>query len=159
SSYGPAIRQIADRLADTWRGRDSIELYEEMMAFTLQVLTQTLFSVRSDEEVRVSEAVRIIHRWSIRQLHRVIPTPRWWPLWFQPGARRARQTLHTLVGEWIARRRAMTTGPDDLLGVLLTATDADGRAMGDTALRDELVTLVLDGQESPAAALTWAGWL
>jgi cytochrome P450 len=161
-SYAPMIRQIADGLSDAWNGRDSVELYEEMMGFTLRILSRTLFSTQGDEEVnRISEAVRIYHRWSIDQLNRVIPTPRWWPLWFQPDVRRALGTLHTLVGDWIARRRAMTQQPDDLLGMLLAATDTegDGRGMSDRSLRDELVTLLLGGQESTAAALTWAGWL
>ena len=43
-----------------------------------------------------------------------------------------------------------------LLEELITATDEQGQGMGDEALRDELMTLLIAGQETAAIALTWA---
>ena len=64
----------------------------------------------------------------------------------------------------IAKRRdAAARGDDngelDLLDRLLRATDdedADGSGMSDQALRDELMTLMVAGQETSAILLSWA---
>ena len=49
--------------------------------------------------------------------------------------------------------------PQDLLGALLSSVDDDGRGMADTALRDELMTLLVAGQETSAILLGWAAAL
>lgn len=43
-----------------------------------------------------------------------------------------------------------------LLDNLLAAVDDDGRGMSDRALRDELMTLLIAGQETSAIVLAWA---
>jgi cytochrome P450 family 135 len=58
----------------------------------------------------------------------------------------------------IARRR---TAPDlaereDILSLLLQARDDQGAPLTDRELRDELVTLLVAGHETTAAALSWA---
>jgi cytochrome P450 len=45
--------------------------------------------------------------------------------------------------------------PRDLLDALLSAADAAGAGMADAALRDELMTLLVAGQETSAIALAW----
>ncbi|KAL6746717.1 cytochrome P450 [Haematococcus lacustris] len=49
--------------------------------------------------------------------------------------------------------------PQDLLQSLLMAADEDGSGMSDTALRDELMTLLVAGQETSAILLAWAAAL
>ncbi|HEU4702171.1 MAG TPA: cytochrome P450 [Conexibacter sp.] len=44
----------------------------------------------------------------------------------------------------------------DALSLLLRARDADGRGLSDAELRDELLTLMVAGNETAAAALAWA---
>jgi cytochrome P450 len=45
---------------------------------------------------------------------------------------------------------------DDVLALLMSARDEDGRALDDEALRDELVTILTAGHETTANALAWA---
>jgi cytochrome P450 family 135 len=45
---------------------------------------------------------------------------------------------------------------EDILSLLLQTRDEDGRPMGDDQLRDELMTLLVAGHETTAAALAWA---
>jgi cytochrome P450 len=57
----------------------------------------------------------------------------------------------------IAARRANGDGShDDVLALLMSARDEDGRALDDEALRDELVTVLTAGHETTANALAWA---
>ena len=69
--------------------------------------------------------------------------------------RRAMRRLDRILLDLIAERR--TASPrEDVLGMLLAATDADGDALSDRHVRDELVTLLLAGHETTATALAWA---
>lgn len=45
--------------------------------------------------------------------------------------------------------------PGDLLEALLLATDDDGCVMEDQSLRDELMTLLVAGQETSAILMGW----
>jgi cytochrome P450 family 135 len=58
----------------------------------------------------------------------------------------------------IARRREAADLGDrtDILSLLLQARDEDGAALTDAELRDELMTLLVAGHETTAAALSWA---
>ena len=71
---------------------------------------------------------------------------------------RRRAAVDELVYRQIRERRAdpRASERDDVLSVLLGATDEDGRALDDETLRDELMTLLLAGHETTATALAWA---
>jgi cytochrome P450 len=60
------------------------------------------------------------------------------------------------IGSEIRRRRAArAVSRDDVLAMLLTATDEEGRGLDDASLVDEMKTLLFAGQDATADALTW----
>jgi len=61
--------------------------------------------------------------------------------------------LYELIAE--RRRQPGLDERDDILSMLLTARDEDGKAMTDVEIRDELVTLIVAGHETTATALAW----
>jgi cytochrome P450 len=62
-----------------------------------------------------------------------------------------------LLAEIASRREAADLGDrEDILSLLLRARDEDGAALSDRELRDELMTLLVAGHETTAAALSWA---
>ena len=67
------------------------------------------------------------------------------------------EPLDNSLYELIAERRAEEGlgERDDILSMLLTATDEDGRPMTDVEIRDELITLIVAGHETTATALAW----
>ncbi|HRI06325.1 MAG TPA: cytochrome P450 [Nannocystaceae bacterium] len=80
--------------------------------------------------------------------------PRWLPI---PGAdrfERARRRIDALILRLIAARRAAPGSGEDLLGMLLAATDETG-VMSDRQLRDEVVITYIAGFETTAWALAW----
>lgn len=97
----------------------------------------------------------------------ILPTATWAPSRTNLRLRATRRRLDVIASDLIAQRRARGRlssgdthdgshdGPnggshgDDLLGLLL---DSD---LGDGEIRDELVTMVIAGHETVAAALTW----
>jgi cytochrome P450 len=75
-----------------------------------------------------------------------------------PGAPGAVRTLEEVVGGTVARRRARPAPdePRDMLDLLLAARDADGRALSEEEIADEVATFLLAGHETTANALIWA---
>jgi cytochrome P450 len=66
--------------------------------------------------------------------------------------------MDTHIRRVIQNRRAAHHEGQDMLTLLLTATDEAGHPLTDTEIRDELVTFLLASHETTANALTWT-WL
>ncbi len=79
----------------------------------------------------------------------VLPGARWAPTPTNLRLRATRRRLDSITADVVAQRRARARGGDDLLGLLL---DSD---LTDAQIRAELVTMVIAGHETVAAALTW----
>lgn len=85
------------------------------------------------------------------RLVRRMPLP--WPL---HRIRGVMTTFDDVVTEMIEQRELEGVGRHhDLLDLLLTVTDDDGRPMDRALVRDELVTMMLAGHETTANALAW----
>lgn len=69
---------------------------------------------------------------------------------------RAQRELAALLRQEIAAHRIRDTPGDDVLALLLAARDEDGEPLTDDALRDQLVTLLVAGNETTSASLAWA---
>ncbi|NEP10777.1 MAG: cytochrome P450 [Symploca sp. SIO2C1] len=61
-----------------------------------------------------------------------------------------------LYAEISDRRTQYDPGLTDILTLLLSARDEDGKGMNDQQLHDELITLLLAGHETTATAISWA---
>ncbi|MFD7288883.1 cytochrome P450 [Streptomyces sp. NPDC059863] len=69
----------------------------------------------------------------------------------------AADALHATIDRIVAERRADPGGRQDLLALLLALRDpATGRAMDDSWIRDQAVTMLNAGVETTATTLTWA---
>ncbi|MEN8705693.1 MAG: cytochrome P450 [Nocardioides marinisabuli] len=83
----------------------------------------------------------------------ILPTAPWLPTRTNVRLRATRRRLDSITGEIIAERRGRRSPRgdhgDDLLGLLLDS------GLDDTAVRDELVTMVIAGHETVAGALSW----
>ena len=66
----------------------------------------------------------------------------------------AERTDALLYAEIAARRAELNPDRRDVLSLLLQASDAEGQALSDLDLRDELMTLLVAGHETTATALT-----
>jgi len=74
-------------------------------------------------------------------------------------ARRFRQLTH-LVNDMMQRRRAENRWPDDLLSMVMRATDKrSGDAMPEKLQIDEILTLIIAGHETTASVLNWTWYL
>jgi cytochrome P450 len=150
---------LTESRIESWADGSTVDVLAEMQDLTLRIVCAALFHVDTpDQTERFVAAVRDFAASLNVVLRRAFPIPGWLPT---SGNRRQRQTVravNALAYDLIQRRRR--SPGEDLLSLLVQATDADGGpALSDVEVRDELMTMFFAGHETSAAALTWALYL
>ncbi|RLM73454.1 ent-kaurenoic acid oxidase 1-like [Panicum miliaceum] len=74
-------------------------------------------------------------------------------------ALRCRRKLSAVFRDELRRRKDETDSGDDLMSALMRTEDEGGRLLSDEEVVDNIVSLVLAGYQSTAAALMWAVYL
>ncbi|WP_343627869.1 cytochrome P450 [Roseateles sp.] len=168
-----ASERALGRVAVVGRQPVDVDFEQLMTLLTMDVILRTLFSTTSPDGGD-ADAASVEAAWAVHELGRVamgemyvpVSAPLWAP--WKAGKRRALKALDGLIRGHVAQRRGMGAGasrsvsahagPGDLLALLMSLRDEDGRGLDDTAIRDECMTAFLAGHETSAAALTWWGW-
>ena len=162
SAYTDLIRDKARDLVAQWHDGTTIDIGQEMANLTLSVIWRLLFGqdVRSEGNA-IREAIltgqSLIKLQYDSLLASVIPL--WIPI---PRHRRFTRSFHVIekrLFQLIRERRMASEQHDDVLSLLLSATDTEGRPLSDEEIRDELMTFLLAGHETTANALTWTWFL
>ena len=122
----------------------------------LDAVGRALFSADlSDQAQRLLDATSDAATLVVRLGRSILPTAAWAPTPLNVRLRATRRRLGSLSAELVAERRRGGTSPaasphgDDLLGLLLDS------GLRDDEICDELVTMVIAGHETVAAALAW----
>jgi cytochrome P450 len=157
-SYRSLVAEVAAAEIDGWRDGQTFRSLDRMNALTLEVILRVVFGVSDEARLaqlrpRVTSTVEIspvvLLGWAYPQLQRFGP-------WRRTIANQI--ALDRLMYAEIRDRRAAGDLPErrDVLSRLLQVGAEEGDALGDTELRDQLVTLLLAGHETTASALSWA---
>lgn len=160
-AWGAAAAACAQRVTAGWRDGEVRDVEAEMNRLSLLVVGRTLLDVDLEGEAReVGAALPVVLSTANRVINPFAPVLDRLPLPATLRFRAARATLDRLVLDLIARRRADGRDHGDLLSLVLAARDReDGRGLTDSQIRDELMTLLLAGHETVAAALSWTWYL
>jgi cytochrome P450 len=166
-----AIAALADKMTaatstmlESWAPRLTVgsefDIYEELLALTMWIIGDTLFSLDLRGAIDSSaDAFSVaLEMLSVRG-NEMVRLPLHWPT---PGNRKLRRALTTLddtVKTIIRQRRASGERPPDLLTALLDGTDEHGQPLDDASLRDEVITFFLAGHETTALALSWTWFM
>jgi cytochrome P450 len=158
AGFAAAMVGAAQRLAARWARVPSgqpIDIDADMMATTLEIVGETLFSADLSREAGEMVAATlealdfIIYRaQNPFDLPLAVPTGR------HRVFQRALARLDRAAYDLIDRRQSSTPQPD-LLQMLLDARDDQDQPMARRQLRDEIITLIIAGHETVASALTW----
>lgn len=155
--YAQVMAGAAEERCASWRAGQTIDVAEEMSRFALDVVSRALFSTDTRSEAHeISAALDTI----VHMLNRLVLPPGPLLLRFPlPSVRRYRAAIRQLdrvIYRIIAQRRARQSDEPDMVGMLLSARDAEtGEPMSDEQLRDEVVTLFVAGHDTSANALAW----
>jgi cytochrome P450 len=150
----------AGEMAESWTPGERRDLHADMMALTLIIACDTFFRVELKSDIaEIGAAVNAIADEMALRRRRLFAVPDWVPLARHRRYRRAIRTIERMVYAIIRERQRDGEDRGDLLSVLVSARDEAGRPMPDRQLRDEVVTLLLAGQETTALVLTWMFYL
>ncbi|MGB0872435.1 MAG: cytochrome P450 [Solirubrobacterales bacterium] len=160
-AYEVAMREITQAAITRWPRGKAFRLRDESQAITMDVILRVVFGITDPDRTRefrdrmnAIEPQRWFKRFALLPIASRIPALE---QRLFAGFNRAKADFDALMLEEITARRAAPDAAEreDILSMLLQATDEDGNAMSDDELRDELVTLVVAGHETTATSLAW----
>lgn len=158
-----AYRELVERIArddvERWPLDRPFSTLPRMKAFTLEVILRSVIGVR--DRARLERLRAVLPRVLGVNAFVVVAEGKYPGLTAGRIAERlpwvrARLEATRLLHDEIAAHRADPEGRDDVLALLMAARDEHGRGLDDAALHDQLITLLLAGHETTAAALAWA---
>jgi cytochrome P450 len=155
------MADLTRHMRDRWQPGKEIDLSAEMMRLTIQVAAKALFShdITDDSDV-VEENFDLLLEYFTRLMSPFLSLSLKLPLPSTARFHRALRSLDAVIYRMIEHRAANPSAGDDLLSLLLRATDDETKAqMTAKQLRDELVTLLVAGYETSANVNTWTLYL
>jgi cytochrome P450 len=159
-AYEEVIRAAIRKEIADWPLGDPVAALPRMQALTFSVIMRCVFGVEEGERIgQLGEALRGMIAW-VTDMRRVL-------FFFLVGPQRLdkvpafRHQLARVDREILAEiSRRRTLGDlherEDILSLLIQATDEQGDSLSDGELRDELMTLLIAGHETTATLLSWA---
>ncbi|MBV2153057.1 cytochrome P450 [Kitasatospora sp. SUK 42] len=151
---------MAEEIAGTtapWSDGDVIDLPAAMYRLTTAVTARCLFAAHERAgSLPVHACMDAVARGVARRIMLPLPGADRIPTPGNRRFRRARRDLREITRRLIADYRAAGTDHHDLLSVLLSTRDEDGRGLSDNEIHDQVVTFLLAGMETTAATLSWA---
>jgi cytochrome P450 len=156
--YEQVIVEATRRDMEGWELGKPMSLQRQTRRITLEVILRAVFGVEGERMGPLRDGIGAL----VEPMHlgTVLRTLMSRPTGERPrgAVGRALDHLDGLIYAEIAERRSQ---PDlqerrDILSLLMQARDEDGEPMGDSELRDELVTLLLAGHETTATSVAWA---
>lgn len=162
ADYADTMTAEARAAADDWTGTPTVNIENEMKGLTLRILVKSMFGSDIDYESRgIRETVRALQepgQPTKQPIARMVP--KWVPIPMWRRYKRGIRDMESMIQEFVdARRQGGVEERDDLLSMLLTATDEEGEEMSEKLLRDEMMTFLFAGHETTATALTFTWFL
>ena len=148
--FAELVHEVNERFAERWAAHaargEPINLSDEVSELTLDIVLNSIFGADLERLERQLGAnpFQVVAKEQNRDLK---------------FAFRFR-SLTKLVAELIERRRREGEAEHDFLGMLMGSRDRENQAaMSNKELIDEVMTLIVAGHETTAAALTWSWYL
>ena len=168
NAFGDTIAAAAREMFDQWEqgvagrfGEQARDHVETMRQLTLTIVARALFSIEdaTGELGRSIDALgtlidKMFHSPTIVLPSLGIPLPP--NLHLRAVLRQLDAALYPVIDAHIADAREGMGGYRDLLSLLIAARDEEGHALSRNELRNELLDLLLAGQETTASLLVWA---
>jgi len=161
ADYADTMAEETRAAADDWTGSPTVNVEDEMKALTLRILVKSIFGSDMDYEARgIRETVKQLQepgQPAKQPIARMVP--KWVPIPMWRRYMAGIDEMEAVIEEFVAARRGEVSDHDDLLSMLLSATDEDGESMSAQLVRDELMTFLFAGHETMATALTFTWFL
>ena len=165
--YGETMVQCAHRMSQKWsrdasnQGHLDVDSTESMTDLTLSIICRTMFDTDPGElSPEIAKAVATLSKVAFDEMQAPIRLPNWLPTRHNAQKKWAIGVLDDVVWKFVRERRADSNGHGDLLSILLNAVDDEsgGSTLDDRQVRDEVMTLMIAGHDTTAAALEWLSY-
>lgn len=159
-AYEEVIRVAIREEIAAWPIGEPTAVLPRMQALTFAVILRCVFGVQEGARLGpLGEVLRDMLAW-VTDMRRVLFFFLLGPERLE-GLRSFRRQVERVDREIlseIAHRRRMGDLDErqDILSLLIQATDEEGRSLSDGELRDELMTLLIAGHETTATLISWA---
>ena len=153
------MTDYSQQMLSRWAQNEAIDVHQQMMNVTLQIVVHALFGVEAENTDNISSALNTIMRKTAGVRLLLPPFARHLPLPGMSSVRSALNALTQTVTNIIELRGERSGTSDDLLGLLMSACDDDGTKMNPEETRDQVLTFLMAGHETTALALSWTWYL
>jgi cytochrome P450 len=145
-------------VADAWCHEAVIDLDEEMQRLSLRAVSVTLFGTDVTDQVEpIVAATGYLSERTVARGMSPFALPRWLPLPEHRRLERAQHDLEARVDALVDQRRDGAADRDDLVSLLLRATDPEtGRPLTDVEVREQALVFLLAGHDTTSTSLTFA---
>ncbi len=144
-----------DRALDGWRDGQRLDLYHWTRRLALRIAMRALFGLDPDAAGGMTDMARQFEVglgfWSRDYFLQVLRGPRT-PF---TQMQQARAALDRVIFKEIRRRRRTGERGQDLLSLLLDASDEDGNQLEDQQVRDEVMTLLFAGHDTTTSTIAF----
>jgi len=159
-AYAQTMVDATQGMLERWRGQTTLDIDDEMMHVTLQIVVKTLFNKDiSAEAKRIGDAMSALQELVGNNSMTEAFLPIWVPTPQRARSKKAVRDLDEIVYRLIADWRKEGKDNGDLLSMLMLTRDDDDNGMNDKQVRDEAVTLFLAGHDTTANTLNWTWYL
>lgn len=154
-AIGTLVTDLTMKRLNTWeaaaKNNQTLNVEDEMMELTLDIVGRALFSVDFDEQAReIVQAITTVNI-SMKPGFPKLHNER-----LQAALARLDEAVYAIVRE----RRANNVDHGDLLSMLMLAADADtGEGLTDSQIRDQIITMIIPAEETTSTALAWTWYL
>jgi cytochrome P450 len=155
AALGDLMTEEVEGAMAGWRAGDELDLYSWTRHLAMRIALRALFGVDPERAAGRLDAAEQFERalsfWSREYVLQIMRGP------FTPWARmqRARRELDALIYSEIDDRRAGGMRGDDLMSLLLDASDEEGRTLSKRHIRDEVMTLLFAGHDTTTSTIAF----
>jgi cytochrome P450 len=164
--YARIVIAAGTESLDGWRAKGpaafEVDVNDPFTLLTAEVISRIMFGYKLGAQGLTLYDAFKEYQASAGRVHvaELIGLPEWLP---RPGKLRARLAVakfdSVLLDIIATGRRRGVEAPDDLLNMLLSFRDEQGRPMATDLVRDEVASIFLAGHETTAITLSWAFYL
>lgn len=150
------MREEIDHALDGWTDGERVDLEEWTRELAMRIAMRALFGLdpngaivrRYDAANLFEQALKFYNHDVPQQLLRGPRSP-----WGRMKAAKAQ--LDRMIYEEIARRRGSGERGEDLLSLLMDASDEDGDRLSDRQIRDEVMTMLFAGHDTTTSTISF----
>lgn len=158
--YREGIARVAEEEIADWPLYEPLPMLPRMQRIALNTIMTTTFGGTEGEDLEtLRDRIRNLIAWAenpahMGHLHLAHRFEKGYPKGFLRVRDELDDALFDVIGRY--RKDPDLEERDDVLALMVRARRTDGSSLSDRQLRDQLVTLMMQGHTSTATALAWA---